>query len=658
MINKNLDFNITLAAFRSLESGPSNIWLSKEKILIDYKEFIKKKSSYNHVFDIIILSAEAFIDHPSFGAAVIARLLQNQGYSVALICQPDPAEKEHFTLFNRPRLFFGVTAGNMDSLVRFYSPFLNPRKEDSYSENSIPLNVCYTPSAAYSGMLRRVWPGSFIVLGGIEASLRKACHFDFKKNSLRESILAFSGADLLVYGNGESQVIAIAHILNEIENKKTSHNTQRPDQSTLLKKLFSIPGTAFLLTKKQSRPAFDSSFLNQARTLPSFNEIKSRPFLLLKAFKMIQQAMDTGRHSLKQMQAKNMLYINFPALPLDPQSLDSLYSLPFTRLAAPNYTGTVKALEMIQNSVTSHRGCYGSCSFCAIGVHQGRKIISRSNESILNEINTISQSPGFKGTISDIGGPSANMFGSGCNKLKNSNARCTDRTCIGSRGICPHLQTRQKDYENLLKNGLKIKKIKKIFVSSGLRFDLLLHNTEGLSLFRYILGHCTSGIFKTAPEHVDPHVLALANKPDNSLFQKFSALFESLKKEMNLNYFTLPYMITSLPGADKNADTALVEYIRKHFGIIEQIQTFTPTPGTLAAAMWFAQCDEKGNKIDVIKDKNQRKKIRELFLNTNKTKNRPEKTDKSRSNKKAEPNKKPESIKKSGSSLKKRTKHR
>lgn len=600
--------DLDIAVWANAGSGGAAVWIPGDSSKVQ-RIPAGKPVPLASPFDVILVSAEAFVDHPSFGTSVIARVLRSMGFSIAVIAQPDPSRPADFEVFGRPSLFFGVTAGNLDSLVRFYTPALKERGEDAYSENGVCPAPCYLPTVVYTNLIRRVHGRVPVVLGGVEASMRKVAHFDYRRNGLAESVLASSGADLLVYGNGETQVAAIA-----LAMAKGPDRTRIPTD---------IPGTAWLV-REGNRDSLPPSHVTR---LPGYPEIAACKELLGKATIDLERALsERATMGVLQGQAKNDVFVNPP--PPQPKSgdLDEIYALPFTRQPAPVYDGRIKAFEMIRFSITAHRGCYGSCTFCCLAAHQGRSIVSRTRESILAEVRLLASEPGFKGYITDLGGPSANMYASGCPRLRSGNP-CQDKRCIGNAGICPNLASGMDEYASVLAEAARIPGVKKVFVASGIRFDLLNRfDPQGRFLSQLVLRH-TSGHFKIAPEHVKDSVLSLMNKPSLRELEAFLERFERVRGETGANVFLLPYFISSFPGCSSKDMASAADYIRKRFGRIEQVQDFVPTPGTIAAAMYFSGRDPvSGKEVTVERTRTGRQAQRGMLNFEDKPKSRASKT--------------------------------
>ncbi len=513
--------------------------------------------------DVIIVSGDAFVDHPSFGSALLARWLIHHGYRTGIIAQPQ--SDEDYTRLGRPRLFWGVTSGNVDSMVANYTALKKPRSDDAYTPNGEGGKRPDRATIVYTQAIRRLFKGTTIVLGGIEASLRRVPHYDYWTEKVRNSILPETRADILVYGMGERQIIEIA---------------RRVDEERALD---GIPGTVVSLLK-------DAAV--EGLRLPTWEESKS-PEGYLKLF----QAFDNKfrQHTLIQDFAGRKLVHYPPQEPLSEDELDALYRLPFSRKPHVGYKGArIPAFEQIRHSVTAHRGCFGGCSFCALSYHQGRAIRSRSEQSILSEVRDMAGDADFKGTVTDIGGPTANMYGLSCKR--GFPADCGRSSCLVP-DVCPFLDTSHADYLKLLDRASKIPGIKHLFIASGVRFDLALRDRKFIAELakRYTGGH-----LKLAPEHRSPNVLHRMNKPSNEPYDDFCRIFEVESKKSGKKQYVLPYLIAGHPGETLRDTIELALWLHKNNLRVRQIQQFTPTPMTRSTCMYFSGVDPAtGEKVHV-----------------------------------------------------------
>ena len=540
--------------------------------------------------DIIIISGDAYVDHPSFGAAVISRVLDSAGFKVGIIAQPDWKTSDDFLKLGKPRLFFGITAGNMDSILSNYTINRSKRKKDDYSPGG---EIGLRPNRAtivYANKVRELFPETPIILGGIEASLRRLAHYDFWSDAVRRSILLDAKADLLVYGMGEKQIVEIA---------------KRIDKGEDVKNLDNIRGT--VIVKKT---------LNNLKNyieIPSFGEVEKDKDKFNEAFKLFYLESDPIRgKTIAQKHGDRFVVQLAPEKPLTTKELDDIYLLDYARMPHPSYEkdGGVLGFETIKNSIISHRGCSGECSFCSLGIHQGRIIQSRTRESIVKEIETLTQQKYFKGTITDIGGPTANLYAADCKSWEKRGA-CKDKKCL-MPSKCPNLKLGYDETLSLWARVKKIKGVKHVFIGSGLRYDLL---TDQYSE-RYLKALCrehVSGYLKVAPEHTSGKVLALMNKPGIWVYEKFMRKFQDINKELGKKQFIVNYFITSHPGADKPASLELARYLSERKIRPEQIQDFIPLPMTVSAAMyWTGKNPFTGETVYVPKDIQERKLQRSL----------------------------------------------
>jgi uncharacterized radical SAM protein YgiQ len=517
--------------------------------------------------DIILISGDAYVDHPSFAAAMIGRWLEYNGYKVAILAQPDWKDPASFTVLGKPRLFFGITSGNMDSMINKYTARKKLRSEDAYSPDG---RIDMRPDRAtlvYSQIVHSLYKDVPIVLGGIEASMRRLPHYDYWSDKLRNSLLFDSRAQYLVYGMGERAILEIARKL-EAEPQKQADD---------------IAGTCVLTSKAAADgivlPEYHSKYSKS-----EFNEMSS----------IYEQKYRT--RAVYQKFAARWLKLNPPAQALSTPEMDTLYSLPFKRLPHPMYKGKkIAAFEQICNSVTTHRGCFGGCNFCGIGYHQGKGIQSRSASSVLKEVRAIGEQDHFHGSISDLGGPSANMFGMYCRQ--KIAATCPRSSCLYPE-ICQHLVTDHKSLQNLLKKAGRLEGVKHLFVASGIRFDLAL-KSEGY--IKQIAENNTGGLLKLAPEHKSSRVLELMQKPEFEQYQEFLQLFGKYSRETGKKQAVVPYIIIGHPGATLEDTIELAMYLKRENVKLRQIQEYIPLPMTTSARMYYTGKDGSGRDIHVAK---------------------------------------------------------
>lgn len=551
--------------------------------------------------DIILFTGDAYVDHPSFGTAVIGRYLENCGYRVAIVPQPNWRDDlRDFKKLGKPRLFFGVNAGVMDSMINHYTAAKRLRSNDAYTPDGKSGQRPDYAVAVYTKILKQLYPDTPVVIGGVEASLRRFAHYDYWQDQLKPSILIESGADLLVYGMGEQAVRDIAAV---IERGGSDYE------------LRTIPQIAYL----SSSP--ETSF-KQSINLHPFDAVLKDKVLFVKNFNTIERESNsyTSTHIIEQYGSDMYVHVN-PPYPIQKDGeIDEFYDLPYKREPHYRYKGKhIPAFEMIKFSVNTHRGCFGSCSFCTISAHQGKFVVSRSEESILNEIKKITLIDSFKGYISDLGGPTANMY-----KMKGKELslceKCKRDSCIYP-GICNNLEISHKTLLELYSKASSVKGLKKFFVSSGIRYDMFLrkdgyYDSYGKEYLKDVILNHTSGRLKVAPEHTEDHVLNAMGKPSFGGFRFLSEEFKRINNNYNLNYKLIPYFISSHPGCtmDDMKKLASNPFLR---GIeLEQVQDFTPTPMTRSSVSFYTGIDPKTfKKIFVERDELMKKKQKSFFFN-------------------------------------------
>jgi uncharacterized radical SAM protein YgiQ len=513
-------------------------------------------------FDIILVTGDAYVDHPSFGTALIGRALWDAGFTVGIIAQPGWKSPEDFKALGAPRLFFGISSGNVDSMVNNFTPNLKRRNDDVYS----PGRVVRRPDRAtivYTNRIHELFPGIPVVIGGIEASLRRFAHYDYWQDKVRQAILADAPADLLAFGMAELQMVEIARRLDAGEPVKT---------------LRDIPGTAYRIELAEWRSREKKGIVE----LPGFAEVSADKTAYARAFALHYQEQDpVSGMPVAQPHPKTVVIQNPPARPLSTEELDHIYELPFSRLAHPSYREPVPALEPVQFSITSHRGCFGACSFCALTHHQGRIIQSRSIASIVREVTRMTKMKAFRGIVQDVGGPTANMFGMSCTRWEKAGT-CRDKHCSPS---CPTLDTSHRQQCELLETLRNIQGVKKVFIGSGIRFDLVV--ADDSTYLPQICEHHISGHLKVAPEHVARNVTAIMNKPGLSTFEKFRKKFAALQEGKAKKQYLLPYFMSGHPGCTISDMVELAEYIRINQLYTEQVQDFTPTPMSVSTCMYY-----------------------------------------------------------------------
>ena len=530
--------------------------------------------------DVILFSGDAYVDHPSFGAAVIGRTLEAAGYRVAIVPQPDwHGDFRDFKKLGRPRLFFGIAPGCMDSMVNKYTANRRLRSEDAYSPDGRHDMRPEYPTIVYSKILKQLFPDVPVILGGIEASLRRLTHYDYWQDELRKCILCDSGADLLIYGMGEKPIVQLARQLEE----------GQPIDS-----IRDIPQTVYL-SRRQDIPGgiSDNDIL-----LHSHEECLRDKRAQAENFRHIEEESNKmhAQRILQEVGGK-VAVVNPPYPPMTTEEMDASFDLPYTRQPHPKYKGKrIPAYDMIKHSVNIHRGCFGGCAFCTISAHQGKFISCRSKESILKEVRKVTEMPDFKGYLSDLGGPSANMYGMAGRNLKACE-KCNRPSCIHPQ-ICPNLDTDHSRLLDIYHAVDALPGIKKSFIGSGVRYDLLLHrskdektNQSARQYARELICHHVSGRLKVAPEHTSDRVLHFMRKPSFQQFHEFKRLFDRINREENLREQIIPYFISSHPGC-REEDMAELAVITKQLDFhLEQVQDFTPTPMTNATETWYTGYD-------------------------------------------------------------------
>lgn len=522
--------------------------------------------------DFLFVSGDAYVDHPSFGPAVICRVLEAQGYKVALLCQPRWEKPEYFAALGKPRLGVLISGGNLDSMLCRYTAAKHERSVDKYTAGGAVGKRPDHATAVYAHMVKKLWPDLPVIIGGIEASLRRFVHYDYWENKLLPSILESSSADLLVYGMGEKQVVEIADYLSggaSIEDMRY------------------IRGTAY---------AADTLPEEEYVKLPGWKAIRDDKRFFAQAYNLQSREQDPfyGKPVVQRGQNKYIVQ-NPPVYPLTQEEMDAIYDLDYMRSWHPSYDaqGGVAALEEVQFSIVSCRGCFGSCAFCAIHAHQGRIIQARSHESILREAKILTKLPGFKGYIHDVGGPTANFRHTSCAKQLKYGV-CRDRQCLFP-SPCPNIDADHSDYISLLRKVRALPGVKKVFIRSGIRYDYLLADKKQEFLDE-LCRHHISGLLKIAPEHIAPPVLQRMGKPGKEVYVKFMRLFAQKNKELGLPQYLVPYFISSHPGCTLNNAIELAEFLRDIKHQPEQVQDFIPTPGSEATAMYYSGVDPKSGQ--------------------------------------------------------------
>jgi len=555
--------------------------------------------------DVIIFSGDAYVDHPSFGPAVIGRVIENEGFRVAIVPQPNwKDDLRDFKKLGKPKYFFGVTAGNMDSMVNHYTAARRLRSDDAYTPGGVAGFRPDYPSIVYTKTLKQLFPDVPVVLGGIEASMRRLTHYDYWKDALEPSILISSGADMLIYGMGEQPIREIMRLLAK---------------GVPFSSLKTVPQTAIAIRTEDHLPlqkSWKDEILNSYEKCLGDKKLFTANFVIFE-----KESNKTEAARLIETSGDFRVIINPPFPPMDEKDADRSYDLPYMYMPHPRYNkkGAIPAYEMIKFSVNIHRGCFGGCSFCAIAAHQGKQIVSRSENSILNEIEKITQLPGFKGYLSDLGGPSANMF-----RMKGKNIemchKCSRPSCIWPR-VCPNLNTSHRELTELYKKVNAMNGIKKAFIGSGIRYDLLFPEwnkkagkAESDYLDELIKNH-VSGRLKVAPEHTNHFVLHLMRKAPFEFFRKLKSRFDIITKREGLNYEIIPYFISSHPGCTDKDMQELADEVRSLGIKPEQVQDFTPTPMTLSTLIYYTGFDPyTGKKVYVARNIEEKRRQKDYFF--------------------------------------------
>ncbi len=508
--------------------------------------------------DFVYVVGEAYVDHPSFGHAIISRVLENAGYTVGIIALPGWHTKDDFMRLGKPKLGFLCSAGNMDSMVNRYTVNKKIRSADSYAPGGKAGMRPDRATVVYCNRIREAYGDVPVIIGGVEASLRRFAHYDYWDNKVRRSVLFDSRADLLIYGMGEHQIVEIADFLNN---------------GTNVKDITDVDGTAYISREKPQ----------DAKEIPCFEAVctDKREYALSCKIQYGYYGKTAQKHG------DRWLVVNKPSAPLTTEEMDKVYELPYMRTYHPMYEkdGGVPAIEEVKFSITSSRGCFGSCNFCAIAFHEGRKISARSHESVLREAKLMIKESDFKGYINDVGGPTANFRHSSCNKK----IACPDRKCLYPKP-CENMKIDHRDYLKLLRKLRSLDGVKKVFVRSGIRYDYLIYD-KNTDFFEELCKHHISGQLRVAPEHISDNVLKYMGKPGKSVYDRFVDKFYNINKKLGMNQYVVPYLMSSHPGSTLNDAVMLAEYLRDHRLSPEQVQDFYPTPGTVSTCMYYTELD-------------------------------------------------------------------
>lgn len=575
--------------------------------------------------DFIIITGDAYVDHPTFGAAIIGRVLEAEGYRIGIISQPSWNSCRDFTTLGEPCLAFLITSGNLDSLVAKYTSSGKPRSTDSFTPHGTPDKRPDRAVISYTSRARQAYKHVPVIIGGIEASLRRLSHYDYWSDKIRRSLILDAKADLLVYGMAESAIRTIA---------------SRLKQGEPISAIRDVPGTVFpCMNDNKHETELLEKKIWPIITLPDYETVSERDIksnlgtdrgksAFARSYQMrLLHENPLNPEQLTENYGSVTVVQNPPAKPLTTNELDKIYDLPFTREAHPVYktSGPIPALQEIKFSILSNRGCYGGCSFCALTSHQGRMVQVRSHTSILHEISQLTTFPDFKGYIHDIGGPTANFRSEACKKQEKTGP-CPDKMCLFPEP-CPSLQDSHKDYLELLSKAKSVPGVKKVFIRSGIRYDYLLKGSDPATIKKFIheltLNH-VSGQLKVAPEHVSETVLDLMGKPGISGFVEFSNLFSQENRNSNMNQYIIPYFISGHPGSTLNESILLAEFLRDHEFIPEQVQDFYPTPGTISTCMYYTGLDPRPgrNFSQVYIPKGREKRLQKALIHYKSPENR------------------------------------
>ncbi|MGN0551516.1 MAG: YgiQ family radical SAM protein [Acutalibacteraceae bacterium] len=519
--------------------------------------------------DFVFVTGDAYVDHPSFGISILSRLLEDNGYKVAVLPQPNFRDKSDFMRFGKPRLGFLVTSGNIDSMVSNYTAAKRKRSDDVYSPGGVGGKRPDRAVIVYSRIIKELYPDTPVIIGGLEASLRRFAHYDYWDDKVRPSILLDSKADILTFGMGENQTLEIAKRLNE---------------GKCLSELYDIRGICYAIDTKDYTPV-------SAADCPSYERVceSKRDYAIACKKQMEEQDAVRGK-TVIQRHGKKIVVQNPPMPPLDRKELDYVYSLPYERMYHPMYenVGGVPGIEEVEFSITHNRGCFGACNFCSIAYHQGRAITSRSEQSVIDEAKRLTQNPRFKGYIHDVGGPTANFRNPSC-RVQEKAGLCKNKKCLAPTP-CKQLQVDHREYLHLLRELRKLPKVKKVFIRSGIRFDYMMED-ESKEFFEELVKYHVSGQLKVAPEHCSAAVLDKMGKPHIETYKRFSDEFYKITKQHNKEQYLVPYLMSSHPGSTLKDAVELALFLKKEHIRPEQVQDFYPTPGTVSTCMFYTGID-------------------------------------------------------------------
>ncbi|MGE4232999.1 MAG: YgiQ family radical SAM protein [Bacteriovoracia bacterium] len=565
--------------------------------------------------DVLFITGDAYVDHPTFGASCLGRYIEHLGCRVGILAQPNWKEVSSLLEMGRPRLFVAISAGTVDSMINNYTANKKPRRDDMYSEGGRGGKRPDYASVVYSKLARKAFPDTPIIVGGVEASLRRLAHYDYWQNKVRPSILCDLDAELLVFGMGERTTKTLIEEFSKI-SKNAPVNRHSKEAQAVLDIIKKQRGVGYLSSKQEART------LEPRLTLPSFEEVREDKKKFARAAYHIEyEASPYNGKRLVQYHGNKAVVINSPALPLTTKELDQIYELPFTKEQHPKYKERIPAADMIRFSVNATRGCFGGCSFCAITLHQGRIVQSRSEDSVLKEVENLKKVSGFKGIVSDIGGPTANMYQLRC-KSEEIQSKCRKLSCVHPK-ICPHLHKDHTPQVNLLKKARKIEGIRKIHIASGLRYDIALDDkVAGHEYLKDLIANHVGGHLKVAPEHLNEGVLHLMKKPGLKNFDAFVKYFEKVSKDVNKEQYLVPYFISGFPGTTHEQMKEVYDYLQEKGWKLQQVQGFIPTPMTLATAMYWTGIDPMTKKPLFVAKTWDDRKIQQALLQPHKPEHR------------------------------------
>jgi uncharacterized radical SAM protein YgiQ len=545
--------------------------------------------------DVVFISGDAYIDHPAFGVPLLARWLENHGFRVGIIAQPDWRSKESFMVLGRPRLCFAVSAGAMDSMVAHYTPARKLRHDDAYTPGNSHGARPNRATIIYTSRLKEAYRDVPVIIGGIEASLRRFAHYDFWEDKVRRSIIFDAKADLLIYGMAERPLLEVV---------------QRLGAGEQFQDIRTVRGTCRVAGKNEAISLVPPGEQDEVREIPSFEEVAVDKTQFAEAFRLSSREQNpASARTIIQRHGDRLLVSSPPALPLSEAEMDAVYALPFEKAPHPSYSEPIPAWEQIKASITSHRGCFGGCAFCAIAMHQGRTIQSRSENSIVAEVRELAGKAWFRGSISDVGGPTANMYGLSCSS-DEANRVCRRTSCLFPV-ICRHLASSDKRAVGLLRKVRAVEGVKHVAVSSGVRYDLMERQQ---AYFQELVGHHVSGLLKIAPEHFAEHVTALMHKPGKKAFDSFLRRFRDESERIGKRQQIVPYLISGHPGCTL-ADMLELALALKHLGFrVEQVQDFTPTPGSLSTCMFHTGINPENGKAVYVPRSDREKGLQKALL--------------------------------------------